>query len=66
MHSLEIAVWELLFTLSQNIGTQEHEGKKRGKLEDKQPHFNALHKIHKEFTDMQHCEEQGIISILKG
>ena len=44
---------------------QEHEGKK-GKLKDKQPHFNALHKTYMEFTDMQHCEEWGIITILKG
>lgn len=43
MHSLEIAIGELLFTLSQNIGTQEHEGEK-GKLKDKQPPFNVLHK----------------------
>ena len=41
-------------------------GKKKGKLKDKQPHFNALHKIYMEFTDMEHCEEQGSISILKG
>lgn len=31
MHGLEIAVWELLFTLSQNIGTQEHEGGEKKK-----------------------------------
>lgn len=40
-------------------------GEKNSKLKDKQP-FKGLHKIQREFTDMQHCEEQGIISILKG
>lgn len=46
MHSLEIAVGELLFTLSQNIGMQEHKEEKKGKWKDKQPTFNVLHKIY--------------------
>lgn len=41
-------------------------GEKTSKLKDKQPLFKALHKIQREFTNTQHCEEQGIISILKG
>lgn len=65
MYSLEIAVWELLFPYLKAQERKNMKGEK-SKLNDKQPPFNVLHKLYMEFTDMQHCEEQGIVSILKG
>lgn len=64
MHSLEIAVGELLFTLSQNIGMQEHKGKK--KLNEKISNYLLMFciKYISGFTDKIHCEEQSIISFL--